>query len=168
MVARSRFFVASLWSALAPVGMLVASAIWVVLFPGFHELGQVVLRAGGLALIGVPFAYTAVVVATYGVGRALYELRMLNRTMLAATYGMLAILGAALATWWIAAGETIDIARSFALFLTLGLVAGGSAAFVWWRMASRGFTDMDLDDEPETHVRRRQRKSLFRRLANKL
>jgi hypothetical protein len=67
MIARSRFFVALYWAALAPVGMLVASAIWVVLFPGFHELGQVVLRAGGLALIGVPFAYTAVVVVTYGV-----------------------------------------------------------------------------------------------------
>lgn len=166
MVARSRFFVASLWAALGPVGMLVLCAVVVVLFPSV--LGEVVLKAGELILLGVPFAYTAVVVATYGIGRGLYEMKVLGRTTLAVSYTGLAILAAAFMTWWIAAGETIDIARSFALFLVLALAAAGSAAVVWWRMASRGVTAADLDDEPELRVRRRQRKGFFRRLASKL
>jgi hypothetical protein len=168
MVARSRFFVASLWAALAPVGMLVACAVWVVLFPGFHQLGEVVLQAGGLALIGVPFAYTAVVVATYCVGRGLYELRVLNRNTLIIVYGVLAIAGAMFMTWLMAAGDTIDIARSLALFLVLGLVCSGSAAFVWWRGVTKGVSEAAVEEEPRVRVRRRQRKSFFRRLANKL
>jgi hypothetical protein len=166
MVARSRFFTASLWAALGPVGMLVLCAAVVVLFPSI--LGQVVLKAGELILLGVPFAYTAVVVATYGIGRGLYELKVLTRTSVAVAYCVLAILAAAFMTWWMAAGEPIDIVRSFALFLVLGLVGAGSAAVVWWRMASRGVTAADLDDEPPARVRRRQRKSFLRRLANKL
>jgi hypothetical protein len=146
--------------------MLVLCAVVVVLFPSV--LGEVVLKAGELILLGVPFAYTAVVVATYGIGRGLYEMKVLGRTTLAVSYTGLAILAAAFMTWWIAAGETIDIARSFALFLVLALAAAGSAAVVWWRMASRGVTAADLDDEPELRVRRRQRKGFFRRLASKL
>jgi hypothetical protein len=166
MVARSRFFVASLWAALGPVGLLVLCAAAAVLFAGIK--GEVVVRAGELILLGVPFAYTAVVVATYGIGRGLYELRVLTRTTLAIAYGVLVVVGAASITWWMAAGETIDGARSFALLLALGLVAAGSAAVVWWRVASRGVTAADLEEEPQVRSRRRQRKSLFRRLANKL
>jgi hypothetical protein len=167
MVARSRFFVASLWAALGPAGMLVLCAAVVVLFPGL--VGQVVLKAGELILLGVPFAYTAVVVGTYCIGRGLYEMKMLSRTTLAIAYGGLAVSGAVFMTWWIA-GETIDVARSFALLLALALAAAGSAAVVWWRMASRGVTAADLEDEPEVRMRRRQRqrKGFFRRLANKL
>lgn len=166
MVARSRFFAASLWAALGPVGMLVLCAAAVVLFPS--TMGEVVLKAGELILLGVPVAYTAVVVATYGIGRGLYELRLLTRTALAISYIVLVVSAAAFMTWGMAAGETIDVARSFALFLALGLVAAGSAAVVWWRVASRGVTAADLDDEPDIRMRRRQRKSFFRRLANKL
>jgi hypothetical protein len=170
MVSRSRFFVASLWAAMAPVGMLVAGAVWVVLFPGFHELGQMVLIGGGLTLIGVPFAYTGVVVATYGIGRGLYELRVLNRTTLISVYCALAVAGAVFMTWLTAAGETVDIARSFALFLVVGLVSAGSAAFVWWRVASRGTPGAPAEEElrERVRVRRRKRKSFFRRLASKL
>ena len=166
MVARSRFFVASLWAALGPVGLLVLCAAATVLFPGV--MGEVVLRAGELILLGVPFAYTAVVVATYGIGRGLYELRVLTRTTLAIAYGVLVVVGAASITWWMAAGETIDGARSFALLLAVGLVAAGGAAVVWWRVASHGLTAEDLEEEPRVRTRRRQRKGFFRRLANKL
>ena len=166
MVARSRFFVASLWAALGPVGMLVLFAAAVVLFPSL--LGEVVVRAGELILLGVPFVYTAVVVGTYGISRALYGLKALTHITLAAVYGALALAAAAVMTWWMAAGETIDIARSFALFLVFGLVAAGSAGVVWWRMASR-VTAADLEvEEPQTRVRRRQRKGFFRRLAGRL
>jgi hypothetical protein len=167
MVARSRFFVASLWAALGPVGMLVLFAAAVVLFPSM--LGQVVVWAGELILLGVPFVYTAVVVGTYSISRALYELKVLTRITLAAVYGVLVLAAAALVTWWMAAGETIDIARSFAMFLVLGLVAASSAAVVWWRMASRVDSAADLEvDEPQARVRRRQRKGFFRRLASRL
>jgi hypothetical protein len=167
MVARSRFFVASLWAALGPVGMLVLFAVAVVLFPSM--LGEVVLKAGELILLGVPFVYTAVVVGTYCIGRALYALKVLTRITLAAAYGVLVVAAAAFMTWWMAVGETIDIASSFAMFLVFGLVAAGSAAVIWWRKASRGVTAADLEaDEPHTRVRRRQRKGFLRRLANKL
>ena len=167
MVARSRFFVASLWAALGPVGLLVLFAAAVVMFPSL--LGAVVVRAGELILLGVPFVYTAVVVGTYSISRALYGLKVLTRITLAAVYGVLALAAAAVMTWWMAAGETIDIARSFALFLVFGLVAAGSAGVVWWQMASRGVTAADLEiEEPQTRVRRRQRKGFFRRLASRL
>ena len=172
MIARTRFFVASLWAALAPVGMLVACAVWLVVFPDLHGLGEMVHLAGGLALIGVPFAYTAIVVATYGIARTLYELRVLSRSALIAVYGVLAVLAAGFVTWWLAVGTALDIARSFALFLTLSLIAAGSAVFVWWRVASRGVPEPGAagedPGEPRIRVRRRMRKSLFRRLANKL
>jgi hypothetical protein len=172
MIARTRFFVASLWAALAPVGMLVAVAVWIILFPGMHDYGSIVRRAGGLALIGVPFGYTAVVVATYAIGRGLYELRVLSRVVLVAVYAVLAVLGAGALTWWLAAGDALDILHSFALFLALGLVAAGSTAFVWWRVASREGTEPGApgSDQGETRVRvrRRKRKSFAQRLVNKL
>jgi hypothetical protein len=172
MIARTRFFIASLWSSLAPVGMLVAVAVWVVLFPNLHGLGEAVQRASGMALISVPFAYTAIVVVTYGVSRGLYELRVLSRSVLIGVYGAAAVVVAVLMTWWFAAGNFLDIASSFALFLTLSLIASGSAAFVWWRVASRGVPDPSAPAEgsvvPRIRIRQRKRKSLFRRLANKL
>jgi hypothetical protein len=172
MIARTRFFIASLWASLAPVGMLVALAAWVVLFPSLHGLGEVAYRASGLALISVPFAYTAIVVAIYGISRGLYELRVLSRPALIGVYSAAAVVVAVLMTWWFAAGSALDIARSFALFLTLSLIASGSAAFVWWRVASRGVLDpgapVDGPVVPRVRVRQRKRKSLIRRLANKL
>src|SRR5215471_1557210 len=126
MIARTRFFRASLWAALAPAGALVVAAILVVLFPRFQNLGDIFLLGSGLVLLGVPFAYTAVVVVTYCIGRGLYEIRILTRTTLITVYGLLAAGGAWLLTWWTAAGETVDVARSFALFLVLGLVAASS------------------------------------------
>jgi len=172
MIARTRFFVASLWAAVAPVGMLVAGAVWVVLFPGTHGYGELVHRAGGLALIGVPFAYTAVVVATYGIARAMHALRVLSRFNMIAVYSALAVLTAIVMTLWFAAGTAMDLLHSFALFLALSLIASGSTAFVWWRVAARGAAGAQPPGadpgEARIRVRRRKRKSLVQRLANKL
>src|SRR5262245_44615345 len=111
MVSRSRFFVASLWAAVAPAGLFAAFATWIALFPHFHELGELVSMGGGVALFGVPFVYTGVFVATYGIGRGLYELRRLNRFTVIVVYGVLTVVWAWVMTWWTAAGETVDIAR---------------------------------------------------------
>jgi len=165
MIVRNRFFRASLWAALAPAGMFVAAAVYVMLFPTFYRLGDIFLLGSGLVLLGVPFVYTAVVVATYCIGRGLYEVRILTRTTLITVYGLLAAGGAWLLTWWTAAGETVDVARSFALFLVLGLVAASSTAFIWWRVISHIPHGMIIDDEPR--MRRRRRKSFFQRLASK-
>ena len=167
MVSRSRFFRASLWAALAPVALLVAAAIFVMLFPRFHRLGDTFLVGSGLALLGVPFAYTAVVVATYGIGRALYDLRLLSLLKLIAVYSVLAVALAWLMTWWLATGETVDIMRSFAVFVVAGLIAASSTAFIWWRVVCRVAPDALVDDDVPRRVRRRQRKGFFRRLANK-
>ena len=166
MIARSRFFVASLWAALAPTGVLVVCGIVVMLFPKLHRLGDLALIGSGLWLVGVPFAYTAVVVATYGIGRSLYGLHMLTRTTLLAVYGLLAVMGAWFTTWWISADETFDVLRSFALLLVLAFVAAGSTALLWWRAVSRVIPGA-VEDDPHLRVRRRQRRSFFRRLASK-
>jgi hypothetical protein len=166
MVSRSRFFAASLWAALAPAGLFVVCLVLVMVFPKFHRLGDIFLLGSGLALIGVPFVYTAAVVATYGIGRGLFELQVLNRITLTVVYGVLAVAGAWLLTWWSAAGDTDNVARNFAAFLALGAVTAGSTAFIWWRVVSRVVPGA-LDDEPHIRMRRRQRKSFFQRLANK-
>ncbi|MCC7487830.1 MAG: hypothetical protein IT529_22905 [Burkholderiales bacterium] len=168
MISRSRFFTASLWAAVAPVGMLVAGAVWLVLFPEVHKLGEMVYHAGSLALIGVPLAYTAIVVATYLIGRVLYELRVLSRIALIVVYSLLSIKSALFLTWFFAAGSIVDVARSFALFLALSLIAAGSAVFVWWRVASRATSEPGGDPaEYPVRVRRRARRSLFKRLLGR-
>ena len=73
----------------------------------------------------MPFAYTAVVVVTYGIGRGLYGFHVLTRTTLLAVYGLLAVMGAWLTTWWISTDETFDVLRSFALLLVAGTRRGG-------------------------------------------
>lgn len=172
MVARSRFFVASLWAALPPTALLLIAAVTLVFFPEVHRLGRLVARAGALALLLVPCAYTAGVVCSYGMGRILYELRWLSRRSFIATYCIAAVLVAALLTKLLAAGNILDITRSFALFLTLSLIAAGSAAFVWWRAASLGApaTGGAIEDElaeMRSRPRRRMRRGSRRQLASR-
>ena len=138
MIERGRFFVASLWAALIPVGMLVLACVSVVLLPAVGPLSNLEPNAAGVALILVPFAYTAMVVASYLIGRALYHLHVLSRIVLLCAYGLLSLLCAVIFSW---SSEVVGFAAgasllAFFIFLGLSLVGLETAAVVWWRVAS--------------------------------
>ena len=147
--------------------MLVAGIVCLMLFPRLYRLGEDFFVSSGFALLGVPFAYTAVVVATYCIGRGLHGLHVLNCFTLLIVYGAAAAGLAYLMTWWMASSETIDVLRTFVIWLVPGLVAAASAAFIWWRVVTRVVPGAPPEDEVRVRMRRRQRKGFFRRLANK-
>jgi hypothetical protein len=157
MIERVRFFVASLWAPLIPVGMLVLGCLSIVLFPIFKgEAAEVARRGAGVALILVPFVYTGFVVVSYGVARALYALRVLSRVALLVTYGVLALLVALLCSWLSATVEFSAGAsmRAFVIILIAGLIGGEIAAWVWWRVASH----TPPPAEPGSRHRKRKRR----------
>jgi hypothetical protein len=138
MIERVRFFVASLWAALVPVAMMVMACTAVALIPAAGTLANVKPHAAGVALILVPFAYTAMVVASYLIGRALYHLHVLSRMVLLCAYGALSLLCAVLFSWssdllGYATGASLP---AFFIFLGSTLIGLGTAAVVWWRVAS--------------------------------
>jgi len=138
MIERVRFFVASLWAALVPVAILIVACVSIILIPAAGNLADVKPHAAGVALILVPFAYTAVVVVSYLIGRALYRLHVLSRIVLLFAYGALSVFCAILFSWLsdllgYAAGASLP---AFFIVLGMSLVGLGAAAVVWWRVAS--------------------------------
>ena len=158
MVERTNFFVASLWASLVPVGMLALTCAGLMVLPITGDFVEPGRKVAGLALILVPFAYTGLVVTTYGVGRLLYALRVLNRVVLFCAYGVLALAGAAIfskvsASLGFTAGASV---RAFLIVLGYGLVALMCACWVWWRVASRPSPDAVQEVRREHRRRRRQ------------
>lgn len=135
MVARSNFFVASLWAPLPLVGMLAAGCLWVIIFPGTIGLGEAYRDAASVALIAMPVIYTAFFGATYFTARALHAINILSVWMLLVVCGF----GALVAGGLIAASgyeERRMLILAAAVFGG-GFVGLAITVLVWWRVASR-------------------------------
>lgn len=157
MIERTNFFVASLWASLVPVGMLALTCAGLMVLPISGDFVEPGRKVAGLALILVPFAYTGLVVTTYGVARALYAVNMLNRMVLFIAYALLALAGAGIfsqisASLGFAVGASV---RAFLIVLGYGLVALLCACWIWWRVASRPAPG-DVE-ETRREIRRKRR-----------
>jgi hypothetical protein len=134
MVARTSFFVASLWAPLPLVAMMVLACLWMMMFPKTvdFEAGR---DAAGVGLIAVPFVYTMLFGATYFTARALHALHLLSLWALLAVGAIVS--GAAAGIFWAS-----DLVEHNLLLLT-AIIFGGSllglasTALVWWVVGVR-------------------------------
>jgi len=148
MISRTRFFVASIWAPLPPVGMLVGICAWILLFPGTFGFDHTERRAAAAGLIAVPFLHTAIFGVSYVSARALYSVHALSRIALMGVCVVVAGLIAA-AIFGTSIGRRIGTAPGLAV-VAVSFLAAVSAVLMWWRVAST---------EPPPHVRRRHGRS---------
>ena len=139
-VYRTRFFVASLWSALVPVSLLAAGCLLIVMYPAENKLIGSLRHGAGVALILVPFIYTGLVIVAYGGVRLLYRINRLSRVTVLILCGLGALAGAGLLAWATTAIKVVAL-NLFLVFAVVLLVVFAltfaCAGLVWWRVATR-------------------------------
>jgi hypothetical protein len=135
VVARTGFFVASLWAPLPLIGMMVGACLWVLLFPATVGFGEAGRDAAGVALIAVPMAYTGIFGAAYFTARGLYALNILSFWTLLAVCAVVSLLaGGLIAAFGYEERRLLILGAAVAVG---GFVGLASTALVWWRVASR-------------------------------